>query len=211
MPTYKLIYFDARGRAETTRMLFKLAGIQFVDERFTDDEWVALKPKNPFFGQVPLLEVDGQKICQSRSIIRYVAKITGYSGKTAFDEARADMIVESLEDIINPMFSVGLSEELTAEQQKEGFAKLASSDGKIPQFLAAFENILKSNKGGDGYFIGADMTYADIEFMNVTKWFEVFNISVDWSKYPKLQALRERVAANSVIQDWLKTRPVTEF
>ena len=45
MPSYKLIYFDARGRGETARMLFKLAGVDFVDKRvdYPSAEWDELK------------------------------------------------------------------------------------------------------------------------------------------------------------------------
>ena len=34
MPTYKLHYFNVRGRAETSRMMFKLQGQQFEDIRY---------------------------------------------------------------------------------------------------------------------------------------------------------------------------------
>ena len=45
MPSYKLIYFNVRARGETARMLFKLAGVDFVDHRVTWDtpEWEELK------------------------------------------------------------------------------------------------------------------------------------------------------------------------
>ena len=43
MPSYKLIYFDARGRAEPTRMLFALKGQDFDDHRFAYEEWPTLK------------------------------------------------------------------------------------------------------------------------------------------------------------------------
>ena len=44
MPSYKLMYFDARARAETARMLFKLAGVDFEDYRVDPPkEWAELK------------------------------------------------------------------------------------------------------------------------------------------------------------------------
>ena len=42
-PRYKLHYFKARGRAEVTRLVFKAAGVPFVDETFTMEEWPAIK------------------------------------------------------------------------------------------------------------------------------------------------------------------------
>ena len=39
MPVYKLHYFEARGRAEAARMLFKLGGQAFEDVRVPDAVW----------------------------------------------------------------------------------------------------------------------------------------------------------------------------
>lgn len=44
MPQYKLYYFDIRGRAEITRLLFKQACVEFEDKRLTKEEWAAMKP-----------------------------------------------------------------------------------------------------------------------------------------------------------------------
>ena len=41
---YKLTYFDIRGRAETSRMLFALADVEYEDVRVTREQWQGLKP-----------------------------------------------------------------------------------------------------------------------------------------------------------------------
>ena len=38
-PKYVLTYFNVRGRAEATRLLFKAAGVEFEDRRITFEEW----------------------------------------------------------------------------------------------------------------------------------------------------------------------------
>lgn len=40
---YKLTYFSLRGRAEPARLLFKLAGKPFDDNRVSGDSWQAFK------------------------------------------------------------------------------------------------------------------------------------------------------------------------
>lgn len=43
-PSYKLIYFNWKGRAEGARYIFHLAGQEFEDYRVTKEEWKQLKP-----------------------------------------------------------------------------------------------------------------------------------------------------------------------
>ena len=82
--TYKLIYFDLRGLAETSRMLFKAAGQSFEDFRYPftvkdgkqiRNEWIADKP-NYIYEKIPVLEIDGGKyvIPQSKAIERFLAR-----------------------------------------------------------------------------------------------------------------------------------------
>ena len=41
---YKLIYFNARGRGELSRLILHCAGVPFEDFRFEMKEWPAIKP-----------------------------------------------------------------------------------------------------------------------------------------------------------------------
>ena len=43
MPSYKLHYFKATGRAETARMIFALKGVKFEDIRYSSEEWQKVK------------------------------------------------------------------------------------------------------------------------------------------------------------------------
>lgn len=40
----KLTYLAGRGRAEVIRMVFKLAGQDFVDNRISEADWINFKP-----------------------------------------------------------------------------------------------------------------------------------------------------------------------
>ena len=42
-PSYKLIYFNARGRAEHIRYILAYAGVDYVDERVPKERWPELK------------------------------------------------------------------------------------------------------------------------------------------------------------------------
>ena len=43
MPSYKLIYFNGRGRAEVARYMFKMNDVEFTDHRI-EGTWKEEKP-----------------------------------------------------------------------------------------------------------------------------------------------------------------------
>ncbi len=60
----KLTYFNMQGgRAEPARIAFKIAGIEFEDDRFEFDQFPLIRDNTPL-KQVPTLTIDGQQITQ---------------------------------------------------------------------------------------------------------------------------------------------------
>jgi len=205
MPTYKLIYFDARGRAEVCRILFAVAGVPYEDVRIDRDKWPELKPTTPF-GQIPVLEVDGVKLCQSKTIARYLAGEFGLAGETVIDRARVDMIVECGEDVLKPAAAFVFEKDPAKQAElKDKFIKETLSAA-----LRSFEKLLIDNKGGDSYFVGDKMTLADIAVTNLCSWLSSMDIEVPLDIAPKLKALTERVESTPKIAEWIKNRPVTK-
>ena len=49
MASYKLTYFNLRGRGEGARLLFKLAGVDFEDNRIEMKDWLEFKPSKLLF------------------------------------------------------------------------------------------------------------------------------------------------------------------
>jgi glutathione S-transferase len=52
------------------------------------------------FGQVPVLEVDGQFLSQSYAIARYIARKHGLAGQDDWEQAQVDMYADCIKDFM---------------------------------------------------------------------------------------------------------------
>ncbi|KAL5019340.1 hypothetical protein ScPMuIL_005062 [Solemya velum] len=98
MPTYKLTYFDGKGRAEVIRMAFAAGVVKYEDVRVRIQDWPTVKPTMPL-GVMPVLEVDGKIVSQTLAILRYVGRECGLYGRTSWEGAEIDCLLDTLNDI----------------------------------------------------------------------------------------------------------------
>ena len=108
----RLIYFDAKGAAELSRVLMKIGGMEFEDFRFPivakdgggfdTIEFTAAKSAGEFLAnmdRVPLLAVNDKIIGQSKAIERYIANKCNLMGNNDEDRGIIDCITENVRDI----------------------------------------------------------------------------------------------------------------
>ncbi|XP_038060999.1 uncharacterized protein LOC119731798 [Patiria miniata] len=207
MPSYKLTYFDLRGRAEPIRMLFTVAGVPFEDVRVQSADWPAMKAKTPF-GQMPMLETDGKVLPQTRAILYYVARELKLYGASNWESALIDVVGELMFDLKKPFAETILFEKDEAVKA----ANVKKFIGETsPPILAKLEEQLKKNKGGDGFFVGDKISLADVMFFADIDWMPFKDEPNFVAKYPKLKALRARLAADKKMAAYLAKRKQTPF
>ncbi|KZS14637.1 Glutathione S-transferase A4 [Daphnia magna] len=202
MPVYKLRYFNnpRRGRAELARLILHQAGVEFEDIRFPHSEWPAIKPSTPF-GQVPVLEVDGQVLAQSNTIARYLARKYGLAGKNDWEQALADMYADNINDLLNA--AVPPFMEKDPVKQKEMYEKFMAET--IANHVVLIEKQLKKNN--TGYLVGNDLTWADLAYYAYfSDFLEVKFGSAFLKDAPLLKALIDRVKALPNIKKWTEFR-----
>jgi glutathione S-transferase len=211
MAVYKLTYFDIRGKGEIIRLIFAAAGVEYEDVRLDYAAWkespiASIKDALPF-GQIPTLTVDGAVYCQSVSIARYLAEKFDLAGRTPEERLRADMIVMSVEDVLNQIIVYRHS---PVKEEQERLVKRFKEE-QLPQSCANFERFLTQNGGGDGYLVGNRLTWADITlYYHLTGFLPMGGIEPAYlDAYPKLKGLIARVGANPGIAAWEAKRPVT--
>ena len=203
MPTYKLHYFNGRGRAELTRLIFAQAGIPYEDIRIELKQWPELKPTMPF-GQVPVLEVGGTRIAHSSVIARYLAEEFGMAGSNLLENSQVAGIAAAANDMFEDLVKARIEKDegRKAQMQKDYREKA------VPFALAKFEALSSTNK--NGYLWGDKLTWADLAFFN---WISIIasRAPAILDKFPSLKKLKETVETLPNIARWLKERPESEF
>lgn len=205
MSTYKLYYFNGRGRAEIPRLIFAAAGQNFEDVRYERDEWPAHKAEMPL-GQVPVLEVDGVKLPQSTSIGRFLAKQFNLAGKDNLEQAKVDAVVDTINDLVAILIPARIEPDETKKQELT--KKLFSED--LPKHLANLEKLAKLYADGGSFFVGNTLTWADLSFYELGE--HLLLIEGDClDKTPWLQQNREEVAKQPKVAEYIQSRSKLTF
>lgn len=213
---YKLTYFNGRGLGEVIRLIFAQAAVDFEDIRIERDDWPERKPTTPF-GKIPVLDVDGIIISESRAIARFVARRHGLCGQDDFEAAQCDMLVDALYDmffVLRPYFYEN-------DEEKKAQLFTEAMNGAIPTALQNFEKYLQANNNKDGYFVGKEVTWADLALAyflgKIRELYATFmtkhkptesNKLLD--KYKLLEGLLEKIMSLPNIQAWIEKHPATE-
>lgn len=205
MPTYKLIYFNGKGRAETIRLAFVAAGIKYDDSRVEKADWAALKPKTPW-SSLPVLEVDGKQLGQSMSVARFVAKEGGLYGKNSFEAGLVDSVV----DVVTDLREKSITLAFTPDGPAKDAALKDFVEKTLPSILPNLQKLVAANAAKSGFFVGDKITLADIHFYAIIELIlpKMPNVL---ASYPNLKQVFDKVAANPKIAEYLKKRPQTAF
>jgi glutathione S-transferase len=202
MTTPLLTYFDIRGRAETVRLILEEAAAPYRERRVTVQEWPALKP-DLLFGQLPIYEEDGEQILQSQAIIRHLARRHGLYGRDERERTRCDVVAESVNDAQFQIMTWFWSPEFHAQCA-------AWEKDALPDRLARLQQLLKQNGGGDGFWVGSALTFADLLAWHYLDCVRAFSPPT-LARFAKLLAFKQRIETRPRIAQYLASsrRPST--
>lgn len=205
-----LHYFDVYGRGEIIRLILTHYGQVFTDHRVQYEEWPELCASNfSEFGQLPVLEIDGLRLVETKSITRYICQKFGSYPDNITDVYWVESLSDLRDDIINALADVVKKNDLNE------IVRVYTED--IPWWLAKIEARLVRNQGGDGWFVGNSLTRADFEIFLLI-WDGMLREGLKErfggiiKKFPKLDAFVERFLENSPrVKSYLESRPVRSY
>jgi len=198
---YVLNYFPLPGRAETARLMFHLAGVEFTDNHIPFAEWNGCKSDASKFplGQMPTLEVDGTAICQSRAISRFIAEELNLYGTSNLERCLIDQVNETVMEIKENLYTIKFKDKTKNDEQKVVALKEYFASEDFKKLL----NFLSSKLKGQ-FFLGDKASYADVGYFSAHEFLEHLGAPMD--QYPKLQALKNAFVEIPTIKSYLETR-----
>lgn len=202
--TATLYYFAGRGKADQIRWMLAATNVNFT-QKVVDSRamFVNMAERQLPFGQLPLLQIDGNEIVQSQAAIRYLARRGKLVGQTSEDELKCDMIAESINDLLGPCVSAPFKR---AHGSAEAAAAHVADMKKKWAFLAArYEAVLKMGPSKD-FLVGESLTYADVLMAHATTWYIEECGPEIVEDFPYLVALQIRVISMSGLDAFIKSR-----
>ncbi|XP_003732734.1 glutathione S-transferase A1 [Callithrix jacchus] len=194
----KLHYFNARGRMESTRWLLAAAGVEFEEKLIKSPEELDKLRNDGYlmFQQVPMVEIDGMKLVQSRAILNYIASKYNLYGKDIKERALIDMYIEGMADLYEMILLLPFC------KPEEKDTKIAMIKEKTKnRYFPAFEKVLKSH--GQDYLVGNKLSRADIHLVELLYYVEEVDPSLI-SSFPLLKALKTRISNLPTVKKFLQ-------
>ncbi|XP_062981132.1 glutathione S-transferase-like [Elgaria multicarinata webbii] len=194
----KLYYFNGRGRMESIRWLLAAAGVEFDEEFLETREQFEnlLKDGSLLFQQVPMVEIDGMRLVQTRAILNYVAAKHNLYGKDLKERALIDMYVEGTTDL---MGIIRVHHKLPPEQKEKNLSLII--ERATERYFPVYEKVLKDN--GERFLLGSLMTWADVQLIETILMAEEKESTI-LSLFPLLQAFKTRMCEVPTIKKFLQ-------
>ncbi|NXS57372.1 GSTA1 transferase, partial [Brachypteracias leptosomus] len=194
----KLHYFNGRGRMESIRWLLAAAGVEFEECYLeTKDDLTKLKKDGSLlFQQVPMVEIDGMKMVQTRAILSYIAAKYNLYGKDLKERALIDMYVEAITDL-NELLMTHVFQ--PADKKEQHFATLV--DKATNRYFPVYEKVLKDH--GQDFLVGNRFSRADVQLLETLLMAEECKPDI-LVKFPLLQSFKARISNIPTIKKFLQ-------
>ncbi|KAM7408838.1 hypothetical protein PAMA_002523 [Pampus argenteus] len=188
-----LHYFNGRGRMEAIRWLLAVADVEFDEVHLTNSQQYQklLSDGDLMFQQVPMVEIDGMKLVQTKAILNYIAEKYNLHGKDPKDRVMINMYSEALIDLMEMIMILPFSTDVAA--------KLENIQTKAKErYLPVFEKVLS----GHIYLVGGKISCADVQLLECTLMLEE-NFTGILADFPNVKAFQGRMTQLPTIKKFL--------
>lgn len=146
------------------------------------------------FQQVPMLEIDGMKLVQTRAILSYIAGKYNLYGSDLKDRAYIDMYVEGNTDLISLVLSYFFIPESEKEKQRIHMKERARA-----RYFPVYNKALEGKK----FLVGNKLSWADVFLLDVILSLEEFHPDI-LKGFANLQAFKTTTSEIPTIKKFLQ-------
>ena len=208
----KLVYFAGRGLCEPIRWLLELGAVPYINVAVSTPEALdALRTGGTLaFNQLPLLQMNGVNLVQSRATARYVAEVCNLCGQNPEEEAALAIVADGVRDMRSALTGTPFAH--VNGTWAEQLAKVAAALAKYAPF---FEHILEERHHDGPFLTGASrVTYADAALAEAMLWMQEIlpaETATAFAAAPRVAALLKGVTENGRLSKYLASgrRPAT--
>ncbi|ELV11971.1 Serine/threonine-protein kinase ICK [Tupaia chinensis] len=148
------------------------------------------------FQQVPMVEIDGMKLVQTRSILHYIAEKHQLFGKDLKERTLIDMYVEGLLDLLELII---IHPFLKPDDQQKELVTMAQK--AIIRYFPVFEKVLRGH--GQNFLVGNQLSLADVILLQTILALEE-KIPNILSAFPFLQEYSVKISNIPTIKRFLE-------
>ncbi|KAF7221335.1 glutathione S-transferase, alpha tandem duplicate 1 [Nothobranchius furzeri] len=189
-----LHYFNGRGKMESIRWLLTVAEVEFDEFHLTtrDQYQKLLDDGSLMFQQVPLVEIDGMKLVQTKAILHYIAEKYNLYGKDIKERVMINMYSEGLMDLMEMMMILPF-----VSDTKPKLDNILTKANE--RYLPVFEKALS----GSVYLVGGKLSLADVLLLECTLMLEE-KFPAILAEFPNTKAFQGRMSRIPAISRFLQ-------
>ncbi|XP_062839049.1 glutathione S-transferase A1-like [Anolis carolinensis] len=194
----KLHYFNGRGRMEPIRWLLAVAEVEFEEQFIVTMADLDKLREDGFllFQQVPMVEIDGMKLVQTRAILNYIAEKYNLCGKDIKQRAIITMYSEGILELGEMIMDLPYRYPGAEEKQKKVILEKVTG-----RYFPVFEKVLKDH--GEDFLVGNQLSRADVYLLEVILTTEELKADI-LSNFPLLKAFKARISSIPTIKKFLQ-------
>ncbi|XP_068182959.1 glutathione S-transferase A4-like [Antennarius striatus] len=188
-----LYYFNGRGKLESIRWLLTVAEVEFDEIYITTREQYEklLSDGALMFQQLPMVEIDGMQLIQSKAILNYIADKYNLHGKDLKDRVMINMYSEGLIDLMEMIMILPF-----IPDPKQKLDEIQSKAKE--RYLPVFEKVLS----GSIYLVGGRLSCADVQLLECTLMLEE-KLAGILADFPNVKSFQGRMTQIPAIKRFL--------
>ncbi|XP_066496690.1 glutathione S-transferase 3-like isoform X2 [Tiliqua scincoides] len=146
------------------------------------------------FGQVPLVEMDGMNLVQTKAILSYIAGKYNLYGKDLKERVQIDMYTGGTMDLMDMILLYPFSEQ--KEKQLANIIEKATT-----RYLPVYEKALKQH--GQEFLVGNHFSWADVQLLEAILMLEEKKPDI-LAQFSQLQSFKRRTSNIPTIKKFLQ-------